>query len=86
MIVLYDKTFRKGLSKLPRNLKSKVENRITIFIRDQFDSLLNNHQLHGEYDGCNSINITVDYRAIYFVKADTAIFIRIGTHSELFGK
>lgn len=84
MIVLYDKAFRKGLSKLSQKLQSKVSNRIDIFIKDQLDPILNNHPLHGEYEGCNSINITGDYRAIYYLKGDTAIFIRIGTHTELY--
>ena len=84
MIVLYDKSFRKGLLKLPPKLQSKVGDKIDIFIKNPFDPILNNHALHGEYENCRSINITSDYRAIYFTKEDVAIFIRIGTHNELY--
>lgn len=84
MIVLYDKNFRKGLSKLSGKIQSKVDSRIDIFLKDPFDPILKNHPLHGEYESCNSINITGDYRAIYYLKGETAIFIRIGTHTELY--
>jgi len=85
MKVLYDKNFRKRSAKLPIKLQDQIGKRIDIFISNQFDPTLNNHPLHGEYENYRSINITGDYRAIYFTKGGVAIFIRIGTHSELFG-
>ena len=31
------------------------------------------------------INVTGDYRAIYYAHGNTCIFIRIGTHPQLYG-
>jgi len=80
------KIFKKWHTKLPIKIKQKFEEKLKLFLTNSFDRTLNNHPLHGEYDGCNSINVTGDYRAIYFMDGDIAVFIRIGTHSELFGK
>ena len=49
-----------------------------------FHPLLNNHSLGGEYNGCRSINITGDIRAIFYVKTDVVVFINIGSHPELY--
>ena len=53
---------------------------------NQYDVLLNNHALSGEYVGCRSINITGDVRAIYEeIKDNHFEFVAIGTHTELYG-
>ena len=62
----------------------KIDERLLIFRKDELNPILKNHPLRGEYEGCNSINITGDYRAIYYLKGEIAIFIRIGTHPELY--
>jgi len=80
------RSFDKDYRKLPEKLRKQFKARRNLFLTNQFHPLLNNHELHGKYDGCNSINVTGDYRAIYFMKNDIAVFIRVGTHSELFGK
>ena len=79
-------SFSKNYKKLTAKLKSKFKERRDLFLVNTFHPLLSNHELHGEYEGCRSINITGDYRAIYFTKGNMVIFIRIGTHSELFKK
>ncbi len=78
----YDRDYRK----LEKKMKSQVDERILLFIENQFHPLLNNHTLGGEYEGCRSINITGDYRAIFEPRGEVCIFIRVGTHSELYGK
>lgn len=45
-----------------------------------------NHKLQGYYEGCRSINVTGDYRAIFVEEVDSIKFLRIGTHVELYGK
>jgi mRNA interferase YafQ len=79
-------TLRKRYKKLPVQTKGKLDARLLIFSKDELSPVLNNHSLRGEYEEYRSINITGDYRAIYFIDKDVAVFIRIGTHSELFGK
>ena len=80
------KVFIKQYKKLPLKIRQKFNERLIAFETNPFNIILNNHSLHGEYGGYNSINITGDYRAIYFMNNDMAVFIRIGTYSELFGK
>lgn len=80
----YHKNFRKHFDKLSQKIQDKFEGRLTLFLTDQFHPLLNNHSLSGEYEGCRSINITGDIRAIFYVKNDVVIFINIGSHPELY--
>lgn len=86
MTVFYSTRFRKMYDKLPRKLQERFKERRNLFLSDAFNALLDDHPLHGEYAGCRSINITGDYRAIFYHEsADTVRFIAIGTHHELFG-
>lgn len=86
MVVLYSKKFRKNYRKLLPALRQKFKDRRDIFLTDPFNTILDNHPLHGKYDGCRSINVTGDYRAIYYHGAEDMVrFIAIGTHPELYG-
>lgn len=79
------KGFKKIFKKLPKKIREQFATRIRIFLEDEYHPVLNNHRLAGEYEGCRSINITGDYRAVY-QKRDmgSALFIDIGTHSQLY--
>jgi addiction module RelE/StbE family toxin len=86
MEVLYEKRFIKQYQKLPRAVQDRTEDRIALFMTNPVDPALSNHPLKGEYKDCRSINITGDYRAVYRdLGADIALFVAIGTHSELYG-
>ena len=78
----------KKFIKLSQKIQEKFYARLEIFKINQFDRLLNNHKLSGKYEGCNSINITGDYRAVFLVlnekDQETYLFIAIGTHLELY--
>ena len=85
MIVLYSQKFRKNYRKLLPKIREKFKERRNIFLTNPLDPIIDNHQLHGEYAGCRSINVTGDYRAIFYHEnADIVHFIAIGTHHELF--
>lgn len=85
MKIDYTRLFKKEYKKLPQKLKIQFAGRIEVFRQDSFSSQLNNHALHHPFEGYRSINISGDYRALYYVEQDgTAVFIRIGTHSELY--
>jgi mRNA-degrading endonuclease YafQ of YafQ-DinJ toxin-antitoxin module len=73
------------LKKLPENIQLKARERTDIFRVNKFERILDNHLLHAPYAGCRSINITGDYRAIFYEQGDTVIFIAIGTHPQLYG-
>ncbi len=66
--------------------QDRFKERRNLFLVNPVHQILDNHKLHGEYAGCRSINITGDYRAIFYHEtAEIIRFIAIGTHHELFG-
>lgn len=85
MKIILHKDFHKRYGKLKQGEKQKVDRRIRLFEKDPFDTLLNNHALHGAYQGCRSINIAGDLHAIYEeIDYDTVHFVALGTHAELY--
>ncbi|MEK7564713.1 MAG: type II toxin-antitoxin system mRNA interferase toxin, RelE/StbE family [Patescibacteria group bacterium] len=85
MIIRFHRNFEKQFQKLKANEQSKLKERLTIFLLDIFNPILNNHPLEGKYASYRSINISGDLRAIY--KQDTkdvAIFVAVNSHSHLY--
>ena len=86
MRISTNKQFDKAYSKLPEKVKIRFKLRRDLFLENEFNVLLDNHSLSGEYGCFRSINITGDYRAIYYrLSSDVIIFVDIGTHSQLYG-
>ncbi len=86
MIAYTHRRFDKRYAKLPKKVQERFKDRRNIFLSNPFDPILENHPLTGEYAGCRSINVTGDYRAIFYHVSDSIVrFIKIGTHHELFG-
>ena len=85
----FDADFYKLYKKANIRIQNAVDQKIAIFEKDPFDPQLNNHELHEEYNGLRSIDITNDYRALYEeVPSDNetiAYFSLLGTHEELYG-
>ncbi|MFZ1019677.1 MAG: type II toxin-antitoxin system mRNA interferase toxin, RelE/StbE family [Minisyncoccia bacterium] len=85
MKIEYSHSFKKDYKKLTSKLRSKFDERLILFQEHQFSPLLNNHYIHYPYDGCRSINISGDIRALYEIINDSEVFfIHIGSHSELY--
>jgi len=85
MIIKTDKAFNKMYKKQTEKIKRSFKKRRDLFLENTQHKLLKNHKLKGEYSGYRSINITGDIRAIYYeLDDDTNVFVRIGTHSELY--
>jgi len=77
--------FKKKYLKLPKKLQEAINNRFLLFFEAPFAASLKNHALIGKYKAYRSINITGDYRALYKeISEDEVIFVKIGTHSELY--
>lgn len=77
--------FKKKIKKAPKEIVGAFKKKIVIFEEDEFAEVLNNHKLHGRFDGCRSINITGDWRMVYENKGDNNfLLVDIGTHSELY--
>lgn len=84
MEVKFHKHFKKKFKKLPEKIQEQFYERLEIFFQNKFDKILNNHSVDMAFPNCNSINISGDYRAIFEDQGHVAIFITIGTHSELY--
>lgn len=85
MILDYHKDFIKRFKKLPKKVKEKFKERQLIFENDEFNPALNNHALKGKWRGYRSINVTGDIRAVFRRDAESAIFVAIDSHGNLYG-
>lgn len=86
-IVLSSKFRRAFRRKIRGNkiLEKRFRDRVVIFQTDPFDPRLKSHQLSGELQGLWSFSVDYDARVIFsFVKPDTALFVDIGTHDEVY--
>ena len=85
MTIRLHRNFKKQFNKLTESQKRKFRERRDIFLRDEFNSILNNHALNGKYQGYRSINISGDIRALYRKDSEDIMFVAIGSHSKLYG-
>lgn len=90
MNIKYSTTFKKQYKKAPKKIQEKVKERISLFVQNPRNQLLNNHALIGRFQGYRSINITGDYRAIYSIRINLKseqeyYFELVGAHSQLYG-
>ena len=86
MRIFFNAYFKKKYRKLEKKLQLQAKNRIFSFTKNPCDPQLRNHALQGKYKGYSSINITGDYRAIYYmIEKDIAEFTDIDTHEKLYG-
>ncbi len=84
MKITYSKKFIKQLKKAPKKIKIVFKERIKIFLKNKYDLILNNHNLHGQIKKYKSINITGDWRAVFEEKNNKIYFVLLGTHSQLY--
>lgn len=85
MIIRVHNNFKKQFNKLTKSQKRKFSERRNLFLEDEFNPILNNHALKGNYEGCRSINVSGDLRAIFRKSSEETLFIAIGSHSRLYG-
>jgi len=85
MKAFFHKNFEKKFNKLRVSDKKKARERLYLFSKDPFDTVLENHPLKGRYADYRSINITGDIRAVYkFLNENECIFVAVDTHSNLY--
>ena len=80
----YHSSFRKQHKKLEKGIQRRFVERLELFLLNPFNQVLHNHKLHDKWLGYWGINVTGDYRAVYRLDGEVAIFVAIGTHSELY--
>ena len=75
------------IHKVDKKLFSKIEKQIILFEINPKHPSLRLHKLTGNLKNFWSISITRNFRLIYQLKSkDTAYFVDIGTHDEVYGK
>ncbi len=79
------KNFEKSYAKQSVEIKKAFRERRNLLLIDSDHPLLNNHSLHGKWNGYRSINVTGDIRAIFKTEGFFAIFMEIGTYGQLYG-
>jgi len=85
MKIKFHKNLEKQYRKLRKSEQARAKERLSLFLRDEFNPLLNNHPLSGEYKGYRSVNITGDLRAIYkYQNAAIRVFVLIDSRSNLY--
>lgn len=86
MKVRFHKRFVKDYNRLDLKIRRALEKHLQIFCINPYQAKLSNHPLKGKWQGYRSINISGDFRAVYKqVGEDEAIFVTIGSHSQLYG-
>lgn len=67
----------KSLEKIKKIMRQLAEQK-------PLDEKYCDHPLKGEYVDCRECHIEPDWLLIYMVKGDSIIFVRTGSHSDLF--
>lgn len=85
MKIIFHRRFKKAIDKLHKNEIERFKERKKIFVVDPFHPILNNHALHGKYEGYRSIDIGGDLRVVFkLLVSDVSLFTAIDTHSNLY--
>jgi len=84
MNIVFHKKFKKLYSKTPSKIQKRFIEQLDLFCTDPFDPTLNNHALSGPLKNYRSINVTGDIRAWYEPIDNDIVFMKIGSHSELY--
>ena len=84
MKVSYSKDFIKAAGLLNKAQKTRLKQRISLYLENPRDQQLRNHKLAGQWNGYSSINITGDLRAVFEQTETEVYFIAVGTHAQLY--
>ena len=85
MRVVTSPTFDKQFKKLSHKVQQQFKARLSLWLENSEHPTLRVHPLKGSLSGYWSMNISGDYRVIYYFQGDeTAVLALIGTHSQLY--
>ena len=80
---LFRKHYQKRIKQTP-SLDKRFEERYLLFLKDPTNPILKDHVLKGDKLGMRSFSITGDIRVVYNFLENTAYFVDIGTHSQVY--
>ena len=84
---VYEKKFQRDLKRLLKRNKDleKLDFVLNKLVRkNKLENSFLDHSLKGNYANCRECHIEPDWLLIYMIKNPHIIFIRTGTHSNLF--
>lgn len=75
------------IQKKEKSLADRMEKQIALFEENPKHPSLRTHKLSGTMNNMWSISITMTIRMVYIpIDVDTVLFIKIGTHDEVYRK
>ena len=80
----FDRKFRKQYAKMLPKMREKFKERFELYKRNVRSPELRVHRLHGKWEGCMSMNVTGDCRAIFEESEEVVVFRSIGRHGQLY--
>jgi mRNA interferase YafQ len=84
----YAKQFERDLKQMAKRGKDLEKIKAVVRLicdRMPLPERYGDHPLKGEWKGCRDCHVKPDWVLIYAIGKDKALFIRTGTHSDLFG-
>ena len=86
MRVARSKQFEEQYKKLTKKVQKQFADRLTLYLENKNNSLLDVHGLKGEFRGLWSFNVSADVRVVVDDAYEgVIILVAIGSHSELYG-
>jgi len=86
MNLQYRQSFQKQFSRLSASKKQLVKGALELFEEHPMHDSLRNHPLKDKWANYRSITADDDLRLHYrVINKDTALFVAVGTHDELYG-
>lgn len=89
MKIRFTKDFKKAYLKRiqsKKNLEKRFEARYDLFENDHTNPILKDHALAGNLDGYRAFSVAGNIRVVYYIFEETAYFIDIGTHNQVYSK
>lgn len=86
MNIYFHKNFQKAYNKLERGIQHKVDEALSIFRKDPFNSKLRNHALKGHLYGSRAFSVTGDIRIIFEEHENytVVIMMNVGSHNQVY--
>ena len=66
------------------NIRNRFFSRTRLFEKDPSNPTLKDHALSGHLKGYHAFSITGDIRVVYIIHNETAYFVDIGTHNQVY--